>query len=182
MKNRILFIGKVVVFLFSCAKKERISSEIEMLSNHKISFVDGFVELQCNSNVQLDSLLNKDIKIISYISNISCSACGVKTLKIMQREMKNIDDRIAYIIVLYSDNQSFLEMTDSLSLDLPLMFYDSKIFGEKNNLENVLARNRTFLLNKENEIVLVGEPLGREKLAQLYKKCIDSLSIAYKNE
>ena len=62
------------------------------------------------------------------------------------------------------------------------MFYDSKIFGEKNNLENVLARNRTFLLNKENEIVLVGEPLGREKLAQLYKKCIDSLSIAYKNE
>ena len=108
MKNRILFIGIVVVFLFSCAKKERISSEIEMLSNHKISFVDGFVELQCNSNVQLDSLLNKDIKIISYISNISCSACGVKTLKIMQREMKNIDDRIAYIIVLYSDNQSFL--------------------------------------------------------------------------
>jgi hypothetical protein len=59
------------------------------------------------------------------------------------------------------------------------MYYDSKVFGEKNNLEEVLARNRTFLLNKENKIILVGEPIGREKLTQLYKKCIDSLFIEY---
>ena len=44
-----------------------------------------------------------------------------------------------------------------------------------------MARNKTFLLNKDNEIVLVGEPFGRGKLTQLYKKCIDSLSIAYNN-
>ncbi len=179
MKNSIFFVVFVVGSLFSCVKKDRIRSEIEMLSNQKVSFVNSFVELRCNSNVQLDSLLKKEIKIVSYISDISCSSCGVKTLKIMQREIKKIDDRIAYIIVLYSDNQSFLEMADSLSLDLPLMYYDSKIFGEKNNLEEVLARNRTFLLNKDNEIILVGEPLGRGELTQLYKKCIDSLYNVY---
>lgn len=70
-------------------------------------------------------------------------------------------------------------MTDSLSLDLPLMFYDSSIFEEKNKIKGLLARNRTFLLNKDNEIVLAGEPFGREKLTKLYQKCIDSLNITY---
>ena len=70
-------------------------------------------------------------------------------------------------------------MTDSISLDLPIMYYNSNEFGESNKLNALLALNRTFLLNKDNKVVLVGEPFGREKLSKLYKKCIDSLMIKY---
>lgn len=179
MKTRLLYSIVVACLLLSCDKKERIASEIEMLSKQSISFVDGFVELPCNSEVKLDSLLKKDVKIVSYLTNISCTSCGVKTLKIWQEELKKIDKRAACVVVVHSEDPEFRKMTDSLSLDLPLMYYDSKIFGEKNKLEDVMARNRTFLLNKDNKIILVGEPIGREKLTQLYKRCIDSLSIVY---
>jgi len=179
MKFRFLYFVIVTFLLLSCNKKERIASEIEMLSKQSITFVDGFVELPCNSDVKLDSLLKKNVKIVSYLTDISCTSCGVKTLKIWQEELQKIDKRVVPVIVVHSTNQEFRKMTDSLSLDLPLMYYDSKIFGEKNNLEEVLARNRTLLLNKENEIILVGEPIGRDKLTQLYKKCIDSLFIDY---
>lgn len=179
MKFRFLYFVIVTFLLLSCNKKERIASEIEMLSKQSITFVDGFVELPCNSDVKLDSLLKKNVKIVSYLTDISCTSCGVKTLKIWQEELQKIDKRVVPVIVVHSTNQEFRKMTDSLSLDLPLMYYDSKIFGEKNKLEDVMARNRTFLLNKDNKIILVGEPIGRKKLTQLYKRCIDSLSIVY---
>lgn len=179
MKFRFLYFVIFACILLSCNKKERIASEIEMLSKQSITFVDGFVELPCNSSIKLDSILKKDVKIVSYLTDISCTSCGVKTLRIWQKDLQKIDKRVVPIIVVHSQNQEFQKITDSLSLDLPLMYYDSKVFGEKNNLEEVLARNRTFLLNKENKIILVGEPIGREKLTQLYKKCIDSLFIEY---
>lgn len=182
MKTRFFYSVMVACLLLSCGKKERIASEIEMLSKQSISFVDGYVELPCNSEVKLEDLMRKDVKIVSYLTNISCTSCGVKTLRIWQEELQKIDKRVACVIVVHSEDPEFRKLADSLSLDLPLMYYDSKIFGEENNLEEVLARNRTFLLNKENKIILVGEPFGREKLTQLYKKCIDSLSIAYNRE
>lgn len=88
MKNRVLFAIMIACLLLSCNRKERIISEIEMLSNQKISFVDGYVELHCNSDIKLDSLLKRKIKVVSYVTDISCSSCGVKTLKIYQREIK----------------------------------------------------------------------------------------------
>ena len=179
MKSRFLYFVLFACILLSCNKKERIASEIEMLSKQNITFVDGFIELPCNSSVKLDSLLKKDVKIVSYLTDISCTSCGVKTLKIWQEELQKIDKRVIPVIVVHSTNQEFRKMTDTLSLDLPLMYYDTEIFGDKNNLEEVLARNRTFLLNKENKIILVGEPIGRKKLTQLYKECIDSLFIGY---
>lgn len=149
------------------------------MSNQKISFVEGYTELQCNSKIKLDSLLKKEIKIVSYIDDIQCSSCAVKALNIWQSEIRDIDKDVAYIIVVHTDDHAFIDMTDTISLDLPIMYYNSNEFGESNKLNALLARNRTFLLNKDNEVVLVGEPFGREKLSKLYKKCIDSLMIKY---
>lgn len=178
MKYKKIIIIFIILLLLSCNKNTRIYNEIRGLSNQKISFVEGFTELRCNSSVKLDSLLKKEIKIVSYIDNIPCTSCALRTLKLWQREINNIDNDIAYIIVVYADDRTFINMADTISLDLPLMYYDSNKFGESNNLEGLLARNRTFLLNKDNKVVLVGEPFGRDKLAKLYKRCIDSLMIA----
>ena len=59
------------------------------------------------------------------------------------------------------------------------MYYDTDIFESENKLKGKLACNKTFLLNKDNEIVLVGEPFGREKITKLYQKYIGSLNIEY---
>ena len=95
------------------------------------------------------------------MDNISCTSCGIKTLKLWQKEIKELNKDVAYIIILHSDyDDKIFEMTKRLSLDFPLMYYDSKVFEERNGLKGILACNKTFLLNKNNEIILVGEPLG----------------------
>lgn len=177
-KNKIII--AIMILLSSCNNDDRIVNEIKVLTHRKISFVDGYNEFQCNCNISLDSLISQDLKIITYIDNISCTSCGIKTLKMLQKEIKLIDKDIAYIIVLHSENKDkFLKMTETLSLEYPIMYYQSNIFEKKNNLEGIFAKNKTFLLNKNNEIVIVGEPFGREKLTNLYRKTIDSLHNEY---
>lgn len=46
---------------------------------------------------------------------------------------------------------------DSMHLSVPLLYYDCDVFGRVNELD-VLARNKTFLLDRDDNIVLVGEP------------------------
>ena len=46
---------------------------------------------------------------------------------------------------------------------------------KNNKLTNILARNRTFLLDAQNHIILVGEPLNNPQLWKLYKNRIQTL-------
>ena len=177
MGYKFILVLFITGLLQSCNRNNRIYNEVKGLSNQKISFVDGYTELQCNSRIKLDSLLKNEIKVVTYIDDMPCSSCAVRALKSWQREIKNIDKDLAYLIIVHTDDRAFVDMADTISLDFPLMYYNSNKFGESNKLEGLLTRNKTFLLNKDNKVVLVGEPFGREKLAKLYKRCIDSLMI-----
>lgn len=178
MKGKIIIFIFVVINLLSCNNDAKYIRDIKRLTHQRIFFPNGYVELPCNSHKRLDSLIKQDIKIVSYYGEVVCTSCCAKNLKMWQENIKKIDKDVAFIIVAHSaDNNEFMEFSDSLSLEYPLMYYKTNIFGENNNLEDVLAKNRTFLLNKDNKIVLVGEPFGRDQLSKLYKKCIDSLMV-----
>lgn len=178
MRSRFIICMVSIITLLSCNNDAKYIRDIKRLTHQKIEFPLGYEELSCNSQQKLESLTKQDIKIVSYYGEVVCTSCCAKNLKMWQNEIKEIDKDIAYIIVAHcSDKEEFVNFADSLYLDYPLMYYDSDVFGKQNKLEDILARNRTFLLNKDNEIVLVGEPFGREQLSKLYKKCIDSLRV-----
>lgn len=133
-KQIIIFI--MITLLASCNNDNRIANEIKELSHRKILFCEGYKELPCNSNFPLEELLNKDVKIITYMDNISCTLCGSKTLKLWQKEIKQLNKDVAYIIILHSDyDDKIFEMTENLSLDFPLMYYDTDIFESENKLK-----------------------------------------------
>ncbi len=169
----------VPIILLAC-NSTRNARKIEQLLNQRIKFPWGYVERPCNSHFRLDSLLNKKIKIITYVDDITCTSCSAKYLSIWQDLIKGIDPNVAYIIVVHPiEGKTFSDFSDSLQLCYPLMEYQPNEFCLTNKLENLLARNKTFLLGKDNEVILVGEPFGRDKLSNLYKKCIDSLRVCY---
>ena len=160
--------------LCSCNNGDRLTKDVMELMGRKIAFPTGYHE-----SLSVDSLLTKDIKMVSYIDDFPCTSCGVKMLHAWIEEVKEIDPEVAYVIVVQTQEKNVLfENIDSMRLPCPLMYYDTSVFDEVNELD-VLARNKTFLLNKENRIVLVGEPFGNEKLTQLYRKTIASLKEEY---
>ena len=180
-----MLIRAIIIVVISCVafcacnNEERVIREIKELSGREIIFPSGYVSLSCDKSLSIDSLLMQNIKIVSYIDDLPCTECGVRMLHSWIDDICDIDPKVSYIIVVQTQQKkSLFESIDSMQLARPLMYYDTPVFGDINNLD-VLARNKTFLLNRDNKIVLVGEPWNNEKLSKLYSQAIDSLREKY---
>lgn len=166
-------------FLFSCNNEDRVKGEIKNLMNRKILFPMGYESIPKRDSVIIDSMLNKDIKIVSYVDDLPCTSCGIKMMSIWMSRIDSLNSNAEYILVVNvaeNEKAKFFDMMDSVQLSHPIMYYDTDTFGVVNELSELLAINKTFLLNKHNRIVLVGEPFKNEKLFDLYKRTIMDLS------
>lgn len=172
----------VCVVLCACNNEERVIREIKEMSGREIVFPSGYISLSCDKSHSVDSLLLQDVKIVSYIDNLPCTSCGVRMLHAWIDNIYEIDSKVPYIIVVHTPQKQILfESIDSMNLTLPLMYYDTQVFGDVNHLD-VLARNKTFLLDKRNNIVIVGEPWNNAYLTKLYSQTIDSLRKTYESK
>lgn len=163
----------------SCNNEGRIEKEIKALSGRELLFPEGYVSLSYHDSLKVEPLVNADIKIVSYYDNIVCSSCSLNKLKAWVSQADSIDPEIPYLIVIHSNKkEEFVETARQIKLPYPLMFYDSDVFKVENKLD-VLDQNRTFLLDKNNKIVLVGEPFSLPRLADLYKKQIQKMKVEY---
>ena len=125
-RNRTAFVIIMMltfVFLCSCNNNDRLIKEIQELSGCEITFPDGYVSLSSNDSLSVDSLLTKDIKVVSYIDNLPCTSCGVRMLHAWIDEVKEIDSEVAYVIVVQTQEKDVLfENIDSMRLPCPLLY------------------------------------------------------------
>ncbi|MBQ0142864.1 MAG: hypothetical protein KBT06_08725 [Prevotellaceae bacterium] len=167
----------------SCGKNanERIVSEIKAMTGRTIVFPNGYQTISCDKTVNMKKCLQKDIKIVSYIDYLSCTQCGINMMMEWIDKINEINPNVEYILVVNTDLKheldSLVQQNDFYGL---IMYYSTDTFITTNNLD-VMACNKTFLLDKNNKIVLVGEPWDNKSLAQLYSQTIDSLRKTYEN-
>ena len=181
MRNKVLLFVVIVISFFSCQNKRRMESEIIYLTGRKIEFLDDYHIILTKEKC---GFLNVErIKVISYIEDVKCTECTVKMITEWVDCVNNLASDVEYVIVFGGqENDVFDKELDHLATTCHIISYSSDIFKIHNTLD-VLARNRTFLLNEENEIVLVGEPFGNEKMKILYSATIGKLNkrIHFKN-
>jgi len=170
MKNKVVLFAVIFLSFCSCQNNSRIESEITNLMGRKIAFLDGYNVIQAKGNIDFQN--EGKIKIISYIEDVNCTECTVKMIKGWADCVKNISSDVEYVIVLGgAENDMFLKKDMHFDTKCHIISYNSDVFKTHNKLD-VLARNRTFLLNEKNEIILVGEPFGNEKMQHLYSATI----------
>ena len=107
----------VVTLLLACNSEAKYIRDIKRLTHQTIDFPKGYVELTCNSQMRLDSLIQKDVKIVSYYGDIVCTSCCAKSLKRWQDEIKEIDENVAFVIIARSvDNKAVEVFSNSLDV------------------------------------------------------------------
>ena len=172
----------VMSVFISCEKNEsRAVREIKEMMGREIVFPKHYTILHHENYFNGKRLLSQNAKMITYVDeNQSCNECTLKALCRWHDVVREIGEAdFVYIIIFCNeDKKKVREAIRQIGITFPIMCYDTPIFEKENRLD-VLARNKTFLLNRENKIVLVGEPFGNEKLTQLYKKTIASLKKEY---
>lgn len=118
------------------------------------------------------------IKIVVYIPQILCSPCFRNYLSASNDYTKQFSsDSVQYICVMSPRPINEIQAAmDSLELPQTVVLYDKEEqYLKKNALEKYTDMFRAFLLDKNNRVVLVGDPLRSTDLQKLYTEKIREL-------
>lgn len=178
--NRIILFILVLFALFCSAcheKNERIKkleTELHQFKEKAITFPNNLQANIFDEKMLPDTtLLRRPLKMVVYVNQSGCEDCKLRALLpiymfILENEhLMNF----AVIIILHTANKDTPDYMLKEMRFRRTVFYD--LDGSFERLNPHLPNDEqfhTFLLNKENKVVLAGNPVYNERLKKLYLK------------
>lgn len=176
---------KIIVFLVcagwfsACRSSEsELIRQAKRLSGKKIELPAHYVAIPAATGaIRLEEELAKPYKIITYLDRNACTKCALSVLKDWEEHLRDISpEQVGFVPVIYPIDRSELKtVVKALQLEYPLLYDVDNVYLDKNRLTDVLAVNRSFLIDPHNRIVVIGEPLNSAKLWALYKNTLHML-------
>jgi len=153
----------LLIIMFSCNKNEGSSEtlHIKIKSFKKITLPDSKMPAR------------KQLKIVTYI-NGDCYAC-VKELAEWKGFFINDSSRVQFLFFFSSlDTAHFFSyVKEHFDFGYPLFYDKESEYLTKNNIKKYDKMFQTFLLDKNDSVVLVGNPFLNKRLMNLYRQEID---------
>ncbi len=121
-----------------------------------------------------NKLLNrKQLKIVTYI-NGDCYAC-VKELEEWKEWLVRDSINIQFLFIYESTDTAHFNsyIKKYFNIEYPLVYDNESEYLSKNNINKYDKMFQTFLLDKNDSVILVGNPFLNKKLAELYRKEIE---------
>lgn len=163
------------LLLVACGERDsRLVKEARSLYGKRIVLPSEYESISYSGIPNVGNEIAKKFKIATYIDSISCGDCAFRLVKEWDKLLKDIPATadVGFIPVIYpSDREEIRRLLGLFEIEWPLLYDIRDEFLTKNKLE-VLARNKTFLLDEKNRIIVIGEPLNAPALWSVYKKAM----------
>jgi hypothetical protein len=180
MKNGIVLLMMFLAF-FAC-KEDKKRTEIGQIVNEwtgkEIRFPDDF---QCNvwgkdtASVLCAGLMDTEYKILLYIDSAGCSSCRLKLFlwkQLITEADSLFEGKLSFLLFFQPKNEK--EMNFLFQRDK----FDYLVFIDRNKTINQLnhfpekPEYQCFLLDKNNKVLMIGNPALNPKIWELYKQTI----------
>jgi hypothetical protein len=176
----------VNIVMLSCGNSERrkeIQNELEYFLNSKIIIPEDLTTFYTNANnLWINTIPQTNVKMIVYHDSLSCTPCNVSHLvdwKDIVIYMEKINYRCLPVFIFTPSEASKHELFELLEKMKQLEYYvlidECSSFINQNHHLSQNTMFHTFLLDKNNKVVLAGNPLYNKKLWDLYKETIKEL-------
>jgi len=157
----------ILCLLSSCTN--RIKDEIQKWQGKQLILPDN--HLMINPGRYSIDPLKKRLKILTLV-NANCGKC-VEELTDWKRFISQVDTgHVGFIFLCHSqDELMLLKRTDSLIIKLSYPYFqdpDKKLISRNSFSDDV--RYQTFLLDTENKVILIGNPIYHAQIRNLYLK------------
>lgn len=164
------------ITIVGCFSREE--REIRHLIGRKIDFNGPLLYL--DSARQCNYMPNEfPIKILTTIDYNDCYDCSFKPLIYMQQIIQKDKDLYNDVNVLAVANLLNIEKAKEelkrWNLKTVIVVDSTNYYINKNKLDNILHRNRTFILDRNDYIVFVGNPIIRKQLRPQFINVLKSL-------
>lgn len=169
------FLFFLIILLVSC-KKSQINRKVSLL-------YDSHIELMLDSMAHVPST-NEMISIaqsqyiyVTYVDSMSCSDCTLKHMSDWSVITEGVDSTVLeYIFIIFpkkNDREKVIEKMNRNMIDRKRVYIDTLGVFEKYNSQlpkdNIL---HSFLLDKNHNIILIGDPLKNSQIEKLLKERI----------
>lgn len=157
----------------------RVHKEIEMFTKTAIRIPDDMDVIQ---NGLLDSCVRPlpyKIKLIVYYTSKGCSSCNIGHLGDLE-EFFNLKHGDSYspVVIFAPEAQKYHELVHSLKLQaypFPIYIDKNGSFERLNTNLPADTRYHTFLVDKNDYITLVGNPIWNEAIRILFFSTLDNM-------
>lgn len=160
------------LLLWSCNSKERkIRKIVEAWQGKEILFPPHFELKSFGRDTSLEAILGKEYKIFNYIDTNGCTECRLKLegWQNLKAEADSLHLNVTFLFAAYVKNYEELEMFQYINRFEGIFIYDRNNRMDSLNHFPASPLFRTFLLDSENRVILVGNPVENERLWELYK-------------
>lgn len=161
------------IFLFSCqgTPKDKIQEELLRWQGKEIKFPKKMVFTKFTKDTTLYDFDNHQYKILIYVDSAGCTSCKLRlgVWKFLAKEINELSkNQVGYLFYFADKNPKEIEvMLRSENFDFPV------VVDQKNQLNqlNKFSKNENFhyfLLDNENRVKIVGNPIYSAKIKELY--------------
>jgi len=116
---------------------------------------------------------NKPYKILTYVDSVGCSSCQIgliywkEIIKTFVRQQ--LDVSVLFVIHSSDYDRLDFDLTDD-NFNYPVIYDHHNLFDKLNHFPP--TPYRTFLLDKDNKVLLIGSPIDSSQMWELYMKTI----------
>jgi len=185
-KSFLTIIILLIITSISCNYKSTVKREktSDTFLSKQIVFPKSLVKLDGLQGCKIDSVLGEienTIKIISIVDG-ACPKCITNQLNytdsLFSSIIENEDVRLIFILNVFSeDSVYFMRYTQPYISAKGIIFWDNNYnFEQENKLFSPDENLRTFMIDKDNKIVVYGNPVLNKDIIVKYKLYLDGIS------
>ncbi len=166
----IIVLNVAVFCLFACQKKENAESLVREWVGKEITFQDDAVYTVQGDTVQYDPAVN-DFNIIVYVDSAGCTECKTRmpAWNAFMAEINQYDSAIGLCFVTDGvDADAMTQLTKHNDFRYPILTIAN---GQSDFPKEHLYQ--TLLLDKSNQVLAIGNPIGSESIARLYRRIMN---------
>lgn len=170
---KISIIILLLIATTSCGNKYKFKQIVQEWQNKEIIFPHNLTA-PVNEEDSILQISNQKYKIFNYIDTNGCTSCRLKLYdwKLLKDELDSLRLNVQFIFIAHTKEIEELETLRKVNkFDVPI-YYD---YNDSTNLINQFPSFplfQTFLLNPNNQVIYIGNPIYNEQIWELYKKKI----------
>ena len=180
MADNMRFIYVVLLLLFCSCANNRLVKDVEKFMGRQITLSEDWRVVWKGKDTVLTGFMEVPVKLIVWYDSLGCASCEASKMYVWNDIVTEADSLSPFrIIYLFTPKkEDLLKISITLKadrLDYPVFIDQNATFVRQNPNLPKNKQLHSFLLDKDNKVVMVGSPLFNPALWRLYKNTIQTM-------
>jgi hypothetical protein len=179
--NNGIFTGMILLILFACKENKKRTEAEKIVAEWTGKAIQFPEDAQCNILGKdtvcgfCSGLFQKEYKILLYVDSTGCSDCRLKLLQwkqLIEESDSLFQDKLSFLFFFQPKNKKGIEfLFQRDNFDYPVLIDMNNTINRLNQFPQPVEY-QCFLLDKDNKIVMIGNPALNPKIWELYKQTV----------